>query len=221
MTYLWSRFSLPLFVVGVVCLVGLGDLKQAHSANTDSAPRVPGNVYCCQDASGKRVCSEVVPRQCAGRTYYIYGKSGLLLRTVDPPISAEERERIAAEKTQERQRAQARMEERRQRIAILATYTSLSELDRIKAEQENPLKRDITEARARISETQKRLKASEETASRYAKDQVPAELASNIYNYNMEIKYQTELIKMKQQDLDTIQRKFEQDRKLYQEAMGP
>ncbi|MDR3353341.1 MAG: hypothetical protein LBO00_10165 [Zoogloeaceae bacterium] len=210
MTQPWPGFFL--------LLVGFAAFA-AQAQSGKEAPRIPGNVYCCLDAAGKRTCSETVPAQCSGRTYFIYGKSGILLRKVDPPISAAERERLAAEKIQQQQQQQVLREKRRRRDAILATYSSLDELNRLQAQAENPLKQDIAEAQAKIDETRKRLKASEETASRYEKAQVPTELASNITSYNMEIKFQNELIKMKQQELDTIQKKFEKDRKFYQEIM--
>jgi hypothetical protein len=206
-----SPWSKPLLLL---CLVASG-------ADAQNWTNYRGNVFCCIEGSGQRICGDVVPRSCAGRAYSIYsGKTGLLLRTIDPPPSREEKERESQEKIRENRESQAQLESKRRRSAILVTYGSLAELDRVQAETENPLKKDIADAQERIDEAQKRLDVSRETAKRYTKEQVPPELAASMHDSEMEVKFQSELIKMKQLELDKARKKFEEDRKLYREATG-
>ncbi|MDR3353339.1 MAG: hypothetical protein LBO00_10155 [Zoogloeaceae bacterium] len=196
-------------------------LSAASGAFAQSQTKFRGNVFCCVSEAGQRVCGDVVPRPCAGRGYSIYsGKTGQLLRTIASPIRKEERAQMAAEKVREERETQESQEIKLRRRAILSTYASLAELDRLRSETETPLKRDIADAQQRIDAARRRLAVSQETAKRYTKDKMPPELVKSMRDDDMEIKFQTELIKIKQQDLDKVTKKFEEDRGLYQEATG-
>ena len=67
---------------------------------TSAPASAAGQVFCCNDAAGTQVCSDILPQACIGRTYREVGKSGVTVRRIDPPLTADQREqqRIEEEK---------------------------------------------------------------------------------------------------------------------------
>ena len=59
-----------------------------------------GSLFCCNDPNGKQVCSDILPQECLGRAYREIGESGRTLRTVEAPLSAEQRAQRAAAEAQ-------------------------------------------------------------------------------------------------------------------------
>ena len=48
-----------------------------------------GKLYCCNDASGKQVCGDLMPQECYGRAYREVGDSGRTVRNVEAPLTAD------------------------------------------------------------------------------------------------------------------------------------
>ncbi|MDR3353340.1 MAG: hypothetical protein LBO00_10160 [Zoogloeaceae bacterium] len=192
----------------------------ASGTHAQNQTRFIGNVFRCVSASGQGVYGDIVPRPCAGRGYSIHsGKSGLLLRRIAPPLSKEEKEQLAAERMQKEQEYQALLAYRQRRQAIFSTYANLAELERQQSEVETPLKQEIASAGQRIDAARQRLSFAQGIVKRY-KDKIPADLVKSMRNDDLEIKFQTEFIKLRQQELDKAKKKFEEDRKLYREGAG-
>ena len=61
---------------------------------TGTSALAAGNFFCCNDASGKQVCGDILPQACYGRAYRELGSNGQTIRTVDAPLTAEQRSQL-------------------------------------------------------------------------------------------------------------------------------
>ncbi|MDR3323562.1 MAG: hypothetical protein LBS89_05080 [Zoogloeaceae bacterium] len=136
------------------------------------------------------------------------------IRDIAAPIASEEKE-------QERQVAEIREREtrdqKRRETALLSTYASLEDIDKMQAQAESGLKKDIAEAEEKTADAQKRLQDLQETAKLYEGKTMPADLSSNLQNEEMQVKYQSELIRLKKRDLKEVQQKYATDKRRYKE----
>ncbi|MDR2166205.1 MAG: hypothetical protein LBO79_11465 [Zoogloeaceae bacterium] len=189
-------------------------------------PRLYGEFSCCTDANGQRACGEILPRQCVGRAYTVYNRAGLRIRFVAAPKTEAEKIQATVNEFQQEKERKLAEERHRRRIAIMSTYGSLKEIDRQQTQAEGGLRKDIAEAERKLSESRQRLQALQaqlpppDKKNEKKESLVPPELAGNIKNQDLEIKYQSELIKVKQKELDRIHAKYENDRKEYRELVG-
>ncbi|MDR2678650.1 MAG: hypothetical protein LBB51_04340 [Zoogloeaceae bacterium] len=191
---------------------------------------MPGEFSCCVDANGQRSCGEILPRQCIGRAYTIYSRSGLRIRNVAPPKTETERTQEVVDTQRIEQERKIAEEQQRRRLAIMSTYTSMKEIDNRQRQDEGSLRKDVSEAKQRIIESQKRLMELQDkaTALQTEKDgkkkknppPLPPDLAEGMRNAEMDIKYQNELIKIKESELARIATKYDRDRREYRELVG-
>jgi hypothetical protein len=208
MVSLWLRVSAFLIVF----------VPSAHVMGQGKTPLSllkPGDMVCCVDASGQRACGNTLQRQCVGRAYTIYNSSGLRVREVAAPVTAEERARQAEENRRKEAEEIALRDKRRRNAALFSTYSSLEDIDRMLAKAEADIKKEIAEAEAKIAAAHERLNTLKETAARYDSASLPPDVANSQRNEEMVIKFQTELIKLKQRDLEQARKKFADDKRRY------
>lgn len=182
-----------------------------------AGPAGAGNLYCCTDASGKQVCADLLPQVCVGRTYRILGESGRTARVVEAPLSAEQRAQRASEEVQKKEQDTALAEKRRLDQALLNTYGSEREIDMMRARAIDDVRKSITAAEAKIAETQARRKHFEDEAEFYKKKQLPPEVAKGLRDADADIKAQQQLIVTKQNEIEAIGSKYDEEKRRYLE----
>jgi hypothetical protein len=99
------------------------------------AQEAPGKaIYTCVDAQGRRITADRPIVECLDREQRQLGNSGVVKRVLPPSYTAEERERLAAQrKAEEEQRARLAEERRRDR-ALVTRYPNPASHDRERAE---------------------------------------------------------------------------------------
>jgi hypothetical protein len=178
--------------------------------------------YRCQAADGKKYYGSAIPMQCAGRLVEVLNSGGLVVKRIDP--QAEEKERLAKQmkegKRPEFQSTQERDEDRRNR-ALLATYTSVKDIDDARA---RALRDNATQAgrfEQRIKDLEQRRARYEKELATYKKDgKVSNTVEDNIKNTDLEIAAQQELLRAKQGEIPAINAKYDEDKKRYANATG-
>ena len=90
---------------------------------------VQAQSYRCTGADGKRYYGQTIPRPCIVQMVEQLNEQGLVVRRIEPRSSAEERAAKAEEEKQQREEELARREERRRNRALLATYTSVDDIE--------------------------------------------------------------------------------------------
>lgn len=182
-----------------------------------AGPAGAGNLYCCADAAGKQVCADLLPQACIGRTYRVLGDSGRTVRVVEAPLSSEQRAQRAAEEAQKKEQEVQAAEKRRQDQALLNTYGSEREIEMMRARAIDDVRKAIRAAEAKIAEIQARRKRFEDEAEFYKKKPLPPEIDKGLRDADADIKAQQQLIAAKQNEIDAIGSKYDDDKRRYQE----
>lgn len=182
-----------------------------------SSSQAASEFYCCQDANGRRVCSDMLPEQCRGRPYKVLDSGGNVMKEVGPPLTPEERQIQAAEGVRRKQQEEAAREQQRKDQALLDTYASLQDIDLSQRKAENDVNLAIAATQAKINVvTAKRRKLLDE-AEFYRKKVLPPELDKNLKAAEHELKVEQELLSVKQHDFELIRAKYDADRQRYLE----
>ncbi|MDR1647108.1 MAG: hypothetical protein LBR88_03605 [Zoogloeaceae bacterium] len=198
-------------------------------ALAESSPSA-GQFSCCIDTNGQRTCGDILPRQCVGQPYTVYSRSGLRIRDVSPPKTETEKTQAAVETRRREKEREITEEQQRRRLAIMSTYNSMKEINDRQRQDESGIRKDVDEAKQRIADSQKRLQEYQAriTELQTGKDgkkkknppPLPTDLEEGLRNEEMDIKFQNELIKIKENDLARINAKYERDRREYRELVS-
>ncbi len=174
-----------------------------------------GNLFCCVDATGKQVCGDILPQACYGRAYRELGDTGRTLRTVDAPLTAEQRAARAAEEKQRNAEETLVLEQRRKDQALLNTYGSVKDIDFMREHTEAELYKSIKAAEAKIVELRVQRKKFENEAEFYAKRQLPNDVRRGLADVDFEIKAQDAVIDAKKKEIEQTRVKYDDERRRY------
>jgi len=197
----------------------LGWISVAVLAAAPLLAQAQAYTYRCTSAEGKKYYGSAIPMQCAGRLVEMLNPGGTVVKRLDP--AAEEKERAAKAVKEGRRPEQSiaeRDEERRNR-ALLATYTSVKDIEDARAralsdnaQQAGRFERRIGDLRARRVRYEKELET-------YKKDgKISTTVEDNIKNVDLEIAAQEGLLNAKRGEVPSINAKYDEDKKRYAEA---
>jgi len=176
-----------------------------------------GNFYCCVDANGKQMCGDLLPQSCYGRAYRELGPSGQTLRTIEAPLTAEQRAARSAEEAQRKVEAEILREKQRKEQALLNTYGSEKDIEMMRLRALADVQKSINAAETKIVEIRTERKVFENEAEFYKKKKIPPEVQKGLRDADYEIKAQEYLIESKKKELDLIRIKYDEDLRRYQE----
>ena len=171
-------------------------------------------LYCCE-IKGAKTCGDGLPPQCIGKPYTVRGQGGKLIRNVSAPLTAEQLKAKEELEKRKKEEEAARKEQARLDSALLATYSSVTEIDKGRERVEKEAMSAITAAEARISAAEKRKREAIGDPELYKKRGMPEELKRKVQDFDFEIQVQTELLDGKKKDLEAARAKFAQDRQRY------
>jgi len=177
--------------------------------------------YRCTGADGKRYYGQTIPRPCIGQVVEQLNEQGLVIRRIEPRSTADEREAKAAEEKKRREEELARREELRRNRALLATYTSVDDIEsaRNRALQGNALAiKDVEERIAQIKSRQEQLAKEMES---YKDKPAPEELTRDIRNAEIDLAAQQGLRQAKRKEAEAINAKYDEDRQRFVELTQP
>jgi len=168
-------------------------------------------IFCCHDEAGKQACGDILPAVCVGRAYREIGVSGRPVRTVEAPLTAEQRAQRAAEEQRRREQERLLNEQRRKDQALLNTYGSEKDIEVMRARAERDVHAAIKSAEERIAEIRRQRKRFEDEAEFYKNRQLPVEVAKGLRDADQEIRAQESVIESKRKDRETIRLKYDDD----------
>jgi hypothetical protein len=158
--------------------------------------------YRCVGQDGKKYYGSTVPRPCIGRPVEELNAHGMVVKRIDPEGSEKERIAKEAKEAKQREEVSAQREVTRRNRALLATYTSL---------------KDIDDARGRaLAENQKAVEEIQARIERIKKGQA----GYDARNAEADLKYHEQLLAAKQKEVAHINEKYGADRKRYAELTG-
>lgn len=190
---------------------------QAHAAAPGGKDPGSGKMFCCE---GGRICGDSFPERCRGKAYSILDANGNLIREEPAPLTPQQKAEAAAEAQRKKELEEHAREQRRQDQALLQTYTTAQDIDRLQARAELDVGAAIKGAEEKIAAARKQRKKFEDEAEFYKRKTLPAEVTKGLRDADHEIKTQQELLDVKRKDLASIQTKYDADRKRYAELTG-
>ncbi|MGH8764203.1 MAG: hypothetical protein ACRET8_00645, partial [Burkholderiales bacterium] len=155
-----------------------------------------GLSYRCVGADGKKYYGSSLPPQCVGQPVEQLNAQGMVVKRVGPAASAAEREAKAADEVERKKREVVSKEEGRRNRALLATYTSESDIEssRKRALKDNEIAvKDIERRIDAMKKKQAGLQKEFDTASK-ANAKPPAKLGDDLRNADFDIKTQEGLL---------------------------
>jgi hypothetical protein len=175
--------------------------------------------YRCTGTDGKRYYGNTIPMQCIGRVVEQLNAQGLVIRRIDPEGEEKAREAKAASAAKAKEVEAATREENRRNRALLATYTSERDIDdaRTRALQDN---RGVVQQVESKIDTLKKRRAGYDKELEFYQDKKgntkpPAKLLEDIDGVAVDLRVQEELLAVKKKEVETINAKYDQDKKRY------
>lgn len=176
-------------------------------------------MYKCVDARGKVYYTQVPPAECLGRETQELNKSGTVIRRnkVQNSLTTEQQRSQEAAHKKKLEEEELGREERRKNLALLNTYSNETDIDDARARALSEAQAAIAETEKRIVNAQQRKKELEGEKEFYVKKPLPVKLRQAITNNEIEIKNQTGLLEAKKKEIDTINGKYDEDKRRYVE----
>jgi hypothetical protein len=201
------RFPLGLLVVAALAAAALAAPSPAEAQS-----------YRCVGKDGKRYYGSIVPPECTGRPVEQLSPQGMVVKRIDPEGSEKERKAKEAEAAKKREQDAAAKDAERRNRALLATYTSVEDVDAARARAIADNKKALGQIEERIAATRKRQAAFEKELEFYTgKNKPPAKLLEDIQSVQSELKEQQASYESKKNEVDGINAKYDEDKKRYSE----
>jgi hypothetical protein len=176
-----------------------------------------GNFYCCNDPAGKQVCGDILPQACIGRPHREVGESGMTIRHIDAPLTAEQRAQRAAEEERQKIEEERRKEQQRKDQALINTYGNENDIAVMRKRAEADVYQSVKNAENKIVEIKALRKKFENEAEFYKKKALPPEIQKGFRDTDFEIKAQESVIDAKKKELEIIRLKYDDDLRRYQD----
>ena len=174
--------------------------------------------YRCTGKDGKKYYGQSIPPQCLGLPVEQLNAQGVVVRRIDPQASAPERIESHAEAEERKKREAVLKEESRRNKALLATYTSEKDIESARARALEDNEKAVKELEARVAALKKRQgELTKELDFFQGKTKPPAKLEQDIKNAEIDLKAQEGLLAAKKKEVDSINAKYDDDKRRYVE----
>ena len=173
--------------------------------------------YKITDEKGRVQYTDRVPPEAANRGMVELNKQGMTKTVTAPPLTPEQRKNEEEKMERQRQAERAAMRQRAQANALLASYTSESDIDVAKRRNLAIIGAAILSAEARIKALEKRAVALEKEKVYYDNKPIPDKLRREITAVEQEIPKQHEFISARKQEALTVQLKYDQQKERFRE----
>jgi predicted RNase H-like nuclease (RuvC/YqgF family) len=174
--------------------------------------------YRCVGKDGKKYYGQAIPPQCAGQPIEQLNAQGLVVRRIDAQASAVDQAAKQAEAEEKKKRDAILKEEARRNRALLATYTSEADIETARKRALEDNQKAVAETEARIAALKKRQgDLKKEMEFFQGKNKPPAKLEQEIKDNEFSIQTQQNLLAQKRKEVDTINAKYDDDKKRYVE----
>ena len=185
----------------------------AHAQSTPSKL-----TYRCVGKDGKKYYGSTVPMPCLGLPIEQLNTSGMVVKRINPESDEKERAAKEAEATKKREDDAARREAVRRNHALLATYTSEKDIDEARSRALADNEKALRDVELRIDAIRKRQAGYGKELELYkGNNRPPARLQDDIRDVEIDLKAQEDLLAAKKKEADTINAKYDQDKKRYRE----
>lgn len=195
-------YKLPLTFLSALCC---SSVQEAHA-----------DIFRCTTAQGKVVTSDRPIPECISRGMKVYSDAGRFKRNILPPLSAEEKQKIAHEQEQKQKQQAAEEERKREERYLLAHYQSESDVESSRKRAVDVLldkKRLANEQLETFNQVllglQAELKASKKTTQEFESIQRRADdLSNNVLSTRKSIAFYDQEIQRTNREYDETLKRF-------------
>lgn len=177
-------------------------------------------IFCCDDASGRKVCGDFLPTGCQGRAYEERNSRGFVSRTVEAPLTEAQLARREAEKAKKEQEAKKAGEERRRTLALLSTYSSEKDINAARDRSLAEVEKNMKESQQRLDEAKKKKQKLDSDKEFYKGKALPEPVKAQIRDNDIDIKAQQAAVDARVKEMAEIRSRFEDEKKRYLELTG-
>lgn len=177
-------------------------------------------VYCCDDASGRKVCGDFLPDACQGRAYEERDTRGFVSKLVEAPLTAEQQARRDAETAKKEEDKKKATEERRRTLALLSTYSNEKDITSARDRALAELDKNMKQYQQRLEEANKKKLKLDGEKEFYKGKQLPEQVKAQIRDNEKEIRAQQTAVDSQVKAMDEVRSRFADERKRYLELTG-
>ena len=174
--------------------------------------------YRCVGKDGKKYYGQSLPAQCLGQPAELLNAQGMVVKRIDPQVSATERAKKEGDEEERKKRELVSKEEGRRNRALLATYTSDSDIEQARGRALKDNEAAVREIEGKIGAIKARQdKLRKELDFYQGKNKPPVKLEQNIKNAEFDLRTQLDLLAAKKKDVESINARYNDDKKRYNE----
>jgi hypothetical protein len=179
--------------------------------------------YRCTGTDGKKYYGQTIPQPCFGQPLELINKQGLVVKRIDPEGDAKARLAKEAEAQKKKDMETAQKDAQRRHRALLATYTSEKDIEEARNRALREHQNQLQEVVNRIEAIKKRQARHEKDLELYkdgGKGAPPTRLKEEATNAEIDLRAQETLLAAKKKEAESINARYDEDRRRYQEATG-
>lgn len=182
-------------------------------------PASAAKTFCCLEENGSQACGDQLPAQCYGRAYREVSESGMTLRQVEAPLTAEQRALREAQAKRKKEEDRRVLEERRKNQALLDTYASDKDIDAMRDRALADLEDARRQAHERYQDALQRKQHLVNEAEFYKRKPMPLELSNEIRSNDLELASQQVVVAAKLKEMEAVRARFAEEKKRYLELV--
>ena len=172
--------------------------------------------YRCVGKDGKTYYGQSLPMQCLGQPAEQLNKQGRVIKRFDPQASEADRVKKEADEADRKKRDAVSKEEGRRNRALLATYTSDKDIEQARARALKDNEAAVKDIEGKIGAIKKRQgELKKELDFFQGKNKPPVKLEQDIKNNEFDVKTQQDLLVGKKKDVESINARYNDDKKRY------
>ena len=174
-------------------------------------------VYKWVDDQGVVHYTDRIPPESVGKGATVLDKQGRSVKTIEPAPTAEQRKAIEAEAERQRDVAMASAEQARKDKALTQSFSSEAEIDVARARAVSTMESQLTTIGAYIADMTRRKQDLDKRKAGYGTKPVPAAVDNELNSVTEELARQTALLAQKKEALAAVGKKYDADKKRWQE----
>lgn len=191
-----------------------------HLAAQGASPPAQPKIICCNDAAGRKVCSDFMPPACQGRAHEERDPKGFVIKRNEAPLTEEQLAFRQAELARKEEEKKKKVEEHRRALAVLATYSSEKDVDATRDRALAEVAAAIAQTKSRLDEANKQKKVLDREREFYKGTAMPADFKAQLRDNEKELTAQQTALSAKTRETEEIRIKFAAEKKLYLQLTG-
>jgi len=183
-------------------------------------PLAQAQLFVCTDARGRTITGDKPPPECADKAVRELRSDGSVRRTIEPPLTPEQKAAREAEAKRQREEAEKQRAQMRRDLTLLETYASEAEIEDTRNRALGSRQQLIDRSQQRLVEHQKERKKLDNEAEFYSKRQMPDKLKRAFEGNAALIRTEQRVIDDVRADMDRVNGRFDAELKRWRELVS-